>query len=716
MKKCFLSLAILSISIGLLTAQQIDIYKRPIQVEPNRNFDAQHYRLKLTFDLDKKEFWGENKVTLKSLKDGFTECVLDAKELVATEVVNHLNTPLKFDQTDEKLVVRLSRTYSYGEEVTFTIKYYAKDPKKGFFFSDETSRNPKMVSTDSFPDEARHWFPCYDYPHDKVTMELIATVQKPNKVLSNGRLVNIMENEEEDSVTYHWFQDKPHSTYLSMVAIAPFTVIEDSLGSLPINYWVYEKDVEDARRIFKKTPYMIDFFNKLFGYEYPWAKYDQVETPTQGGGAEATSATILGQNVIYDIKADKDFSWETTIAHEISHQWWGDLITLRTWSETWLNESFGTYSDYLYTRFDKGEDEGAVALLGKKNSYFQEAHERYIRPVVFNRYENPGQNFDRHTYPKGACVLHMLRFILGDKPFFSTLSYFLHKHEFQAVDTHDFQTAVKEATGQNMDWFFDMYIFKPGHPRFDVGYTWDKNTKLLKLKISQVQDTSLGIPIYKIPVIIGIVTPEGKTSEKVWLREKEEVFEFQVSKQPLLVRFDEGNYLLKEWTFKKSLEELLYQLKHDDVIGRMWAATELIVFKNDPKTGQALANQAENDDFWAVRRNAVETLSQIKREADIETFKKRSVDENSKVRVAALNALGEFEKPELVPFFMERFEQDDSYLAQAEALNSIAKCGEISSIPFLEKAAQMESPRNVIQRAADAAIKEIKEKITLDIY
>lgn len=713
MKKCFLGLAILSTMIGFLTAHQIDVYKRPIQVEPNRNFDAQHYRLKLTFDLDKKEFWGENKVTLKSLKDEFKECVLDAKELVATEVVNHLNTPLEFDQTDEKLVISLSRAYSYGEEVTFTIKYYAKDPKKGFFFSDETSRNPKMVSTDSFPDEARNWFPCYDYPHDKVTMELIATVQKPNKVLSNGRLVSIKENEEDNSVTYHWHQDKPHSTYLSMVAIAPFAVIEDSLGSLPINYWVYEKDVEDARRIFKKTPYMIEFFNKLYGYEYPWAKYDQVETPTQGGGAEATSATILGQNVIYDKKADKDFSWETIIAHEAAHQWWGDLITLRTWSETWLNESFGTYSDYLYTRFDKGEEEGAVALLGKKNSYLQEAHERYIRPIVFNRYENPGQNFDRHTYPKGACVLHMLRFILGDKPFFSTLSYFLHTHEFQAVDTHDLMTAFKEATGQNMDWFFEQYIYKPGHPVFDVSYSWDSNTKKLNLKISQVQDTSLGIPIYTIPVIFGIVTPSSRTSEKIWLKNKEETFEFPVDEQPLLVRFDEGNYLLKEWTFEKTRDELLYQLKNDDVIGRMWAATELVKFKDNPKTADALASQAENDDFWAVRQKAVEALEKIKREQDINIFKSRSVDENSKVRVAALSALGEYKKTDLVTFFVDRFEKDDSYLAQAEALRAIAKCGDKNSIPFLEQASQMESPRNVIKRAADAALKEIKEKIEL---
>jgi aminopeptidase N len=193
-----------------------------------------------------------------------------------------------------------------------------------------------------------------------------------------------------------------------MLAIGPFAVIEDSLGSLPVTYWVYEKDVEDAKWIFKKTPHMIDYFNRLFGYEYPWAQYAQVTSPRMGGGAENTTATVLGQGVIHDKRAEQDFSWDSTIAHEVAHQWWGDLITLRTWSQTWLNESFGTYSDYLYTRHDKGEDEGAHDLLGKKNQYLREAHTRYIRPIVFDRYNRPQDNFDSHTYPKGAAVLHML--------------------------------------------------------------------------------------------------------------------------------------------------------------------------------------------------------------------------------------------------------------------------------------------------------------------
>jgi aminopeptidase N len=687
--------------------QKTDLYQRPLQVERSHDFDAIHYRLKLTFDLEQKRFWGENRVTLKPLKDGFRECFLDAMELKVTGILNDQNIPLIFKQTEGQLQINFLRSYNYGDKIIFTIKYSVNNPGKGFFFSEETDRNPNMISTDSWPDEARYWFPCYDYPHDKVTMELIATVKKPNKVLSNGKLISIKEHEQNSLVTYHWHQQKPHSTYLSMVAIGPFAVIKDSLGNLPINYWVYPKDLRDAKRIFRKTPDMIAFFNKIYDYPYPWAKYDQVETPTQGGGAEATSATILGQNVICDEKGEKDFSWQTIIAHEVAHQWWGDLITLRTWSETWMNESFATYSDYLYTRYDRGEEEGALALLNKKNAYLKEARERYIRPIVFNRYESPGQNFDSHTYPKGACVLHMLRFILGDTSFFKTLSCFLHKHAFQAVDTRDFMTAIKDTTGRNLDWFFDQYIFKPGHPVFEVIYKW--KDKRVFLKVSQVQDLSKNIPVYKIPVNIGIKTRKNKTTHKVWISKKEQTFDFEVKDKPLLVRFDEGNHLLKEWTFKKDLNELIYQLKNDDVIGRIWAGSELVSHKMESPARKVLINSAVYDPFWAVRRNSIRALAKNNTTISNSFLRKICQDPNSRVRETAFGILGDKKDPKLIGFFKKQFKQDNSYLVQAEILRAIGKCGSKEASFFLEKALNIPSPRNVINKAATRGLKELSK-------
>lgn len=724
MRRFFISLFIilLSISTQIGYAQKVDVYSRPLQSERSRDYDVIHYLIKLWFDEEAKTFWGENTITISPFKDGFTECVLDAETFTVTSVKDENGKSLKFEQPPHQLIINFSKQYNYEDTLSFTVFYSAKNPSVdstkfgmskryalGLSFIEESPDNPSLIQALSFPTGARHWYPCYDHPNDKTTQEMIVTVKSEYKALSNGRLVSVKEDKKKRTKTFHWNQDLPHPTYLSVLVAGPYEVIEDSLGSLPINYWVYKKDLKDAMRSFHKTPEIIAFFNKEFGCDYPWAKYDQITIPGIGGGSECTSATIIGQTTIHDERAEQDFPSHWLVAHEAAHQWWGDLITLRDWGHTWLNESFGTYFDYFYTKHELGEDEGALNLLNKKNSYLYEAHNRYIRPIVFHCWDYPVQNFDRHTYPKGAAVIHMMRWILGEKPFQKTISHFLHKHAFHPVDTHDFLTAIKEATGQNFDWFFEQWLFKPGHPVFDVSYSWDPDSKNIQMKITQVQNTSKGIPIFKTPVIISIVTPEGKKSEKVWLKERVEEFAFSCDQKPLMVRFDEGNYLLKEWTFEKSVDELLYQLKNDDVIGRMWAASELGKFKGNPRVTDALIHSAKNDPFWAVRRDAVYSLSGVQDEKHIEFLKSKAKDENSKVRAAALDRLGNLKRAELVYFFKERFENDDSYVARAEALRAIGKCGSKSQMSFLEKAAKMKSPRNVLKRAAEWAIGQINK-------
>ena len=317
---------------------------------------------------------------------------------------------------------------------------------------------------------------------------------------------------------------------------------------------------------------------------------------------------------------------------------------------------------------------------------------------------------DGHSYPKGAVVLQMLRFVMGEEPFFRTLEHFLHKYAFEAVDTHDLMKTIKEVTGQNLDWFFKQCIYKPGHPFFKVSYSWDENTSILNLKINQIQDYSRGIPVYTLPVNIGITTAAGKIVKKVWIKEKANSYEFKVKEKPLLVRFDEGNWLIKEWVFDKSLEELLYQLKNDDVIGRMWAATELEKYNDNAQAFAGLKESGEKDPFRHVRKNAVVTIGKLKDRDLISFFKEKSSDSDSKVRVEALRALGEFRDSGLVEFFKERFKRDDSYLAQAEALRSIGKCGDKTSVSFLENAGKMKSPRRMFSRVVKAAIEEINKK------
>jgi aminopeptidase N len=690
-----------------LHGQPAELLRRPENFERSRDYDALHYKLVFVLDDKEKSYRGENMITLASLKDGLKSLVFDAEDFAVTEVTWPAGRALPFALENKKLAVNLTRGLAYGETVSIVVRFYQKNPKTGLKFIGEAPDHPGQINTYSWPEEAHHWFPGYDYPNDKVTSEVIATVRGDFKVLSNGRLVGVTEDKAAGTKTWHWSQEKPHPAYCIMLAAGPFEVIEDSLGSLPVDYWVYPKDAADARRSFHKTPKMIDFYNKTFGLAYPWAKYDQVCVAGYGGGMEATTATILGQGTIHDERADQDFSSDGLVAHELAHMWWGDLVTERAWPDVWLSESFATYSEYLFSRSDRGEDEGALNLEDKKAEYLNEARSRYIRPIVFNRYNQPWEIMDGHSYPKGAAVLHMLRFVMGDKPFFRMIGDFLSRFAFKNADTHDLMTVVKESSGENLDWFFEQWIYKPGHPVFEVSTAWDGNTGKLRVKIRQVQDFSKGIPVYKTPVLIGIRTPGKSAAEKVWISRKEETFEFDAPERPLLVSFDEGNYLLKELTFEKSMEELVFQLRNDDAVGRLRAAADLAPYSGDAAVRDVLLEAAGKDGFWAVRRAAVETLAKSGG-SGLELFLKEKLsDGNSRVRAAAIRALGRAKSPSLVPFFESTFKRDSSYLVQAESLAAIGECGGRDRIAFLKKAGAMASPWNILHRSADSAIKKI---------
>ncbi|MCX6568862.1 MAG: aminopeptidase, partial [Candidatus Aminicenantes bacterium] len=286
MKKTAL-VAILVLAVSLPSSgQNVDWSKKTLQSERSRSYDALHYLIKIKLDLDQKTFDGATTVTLASFREGLATCVLDAEEFTVTSVVSDDGLPLKFDQTAKELVVDLPRPYKFGEELSFTCFYHGRDPKIGLRFMPETADNPQIVFSDSFPENVHHWFPCFDYPNDKVTDEIVATVKSGLKVAANGRLVSVIEDKAAGTVTYHWSQDLPHSTYLIFLAAAPYVVVHDSYGTLPVDYWVYPSDEAKVKPTYGKTPKMIEFFNKIFGYDYPWQKYDQVSVPS-GGGAES---------------------------------------------------------------------------------------------------------------------------------------------------------------------------------------------------------------------------------------------------------------------------------------------------------------------------------------------------------------------------------------------------------------------------------------------
>jgi aminopeptidase N len=414
---------------------------------------------------------------------------------------------------------------------------------------------------------------------------------------------------------------------------------------------------------------LIAFFEDLYGTNFPWVKYDQIIVPGIDGGAESTSATLLGRRVIqYEREGDKGAS-DWLLAHEIAHQWWGSLIGYRDWTHAWLAESFATHGEYLFILDDLGADEGALYFLEYKNSYLKEAQDKFIRPVVTHMWDKPNDMFDQHSYEKGGIVLNMFQDLVGADTFKEILNSFLATHAYSNVTTDDFFETVRQVTGKDYSWFFDQWLLSPGHPALDVSYIWDKRRELLTMKVKQTQDTSAGVPVFRLPIKVGITTRAGKQVESVWLTKKTHTFKFKVGEQPLMVRFDEGDVLLKEWTLKKPVSELLYQLDRDSVTGRIWAAGELQDHLGDSAVRSALTNSAVHDESWAVRQKAIQVLGTTQSEASRDLLKARVLqDGDIRVRVAAIEMLGEFQDPELKPFFLE--------------------------------AAEIPSPRNAVRRAA----------------
>ena len=735
-----LSFLLAVLSIDVAASQTIDVYSRPVQKERTREFDALHYHIEISLDDKTNSFEGATTVSLLPFEDGFRRATLHAGMYTVSRVENKDGQLLSFDQQPDKLTVSFPKAYSPFEIVQFTVYYEAKNltdstgQTRGINFMPANARHPAQIFTQSFPRGARNWFPCYDEPNDKATMDIIATVRSDYELLSNGRLVAVLENKSEKTKTFYWSQELPHSTYLSVIMAAPYTVVRDSLGPLPVNYWVYPSDVKYVASTFPRTPEIIALFNKEYGFDYPWAKYDQATIAGIGGGAECTSASELGEGVMHDERAVQDFSgYGWLICHEAAHQWWGDLITCRDWTHTWLNESFGTYSEVMFALHDKGENDAAVNVLGKKNDYLREAHTRYMRPIVFDRWNQPNDNFDRHTYQKGAVLIHHFRWLLGEKDFHSVMASFLKKYAYKAPDTKNFMAVVNEVTGKNMDWFFEDWFFRPGHPVFDVRYQWNERKNMILLTVNQIQDTANGRPVFRSPLDIKIVDTKGSRIHHVTLQKRNETFELPSKGKPLLVRFDEGNHLLKEWTFEKTTDELLYQLNNDDVTGRMWAIEQL-VDREDKRIFGALKEAAMNDSFWSVRRDAlyrlagfrgvvqmdldrglipqsrldsVHMIPGIDRSSMLALFKRMAVDPHSQVRAAAVYGLGNLQAREEIAFLKNRYRKDDSYVAQGAILRALGKCGDKSVIDLLNEASQSDSPRNVLRNAAQWALAQL---------
>ena len=684
----------------------------PVRELRDEPFDVLHYRVSLDLDETTRSMDGTVEIRLQA-EAGISEVALDA-DTYEVRAVRAGGEDLDFTHDGGTLAIALGAPLAAGETLVLEIDYGGSDIDVdatqygmaanydlGLDFKDESEANPQLINTLSFPEGARHWYPSVDHPADRATFELLATVREDWKVLSNGRLIGISEGARPGTRTHHWRLDEPHPTYLSVLVAGPYEVIEDFHGDIPVNYWVYPKDVEDADRSFHKTTAMMAFFDEEFGVPYPWNKYDQVTIPGIGGGAESTTATVLGQSTIHDERAEQDFPSHGLVAHEVAHHWWGDLISYRDWGETWLTESFGTYSEYLWHAYELGPDEAGENMRRKRESYLRQA-ETVLRPVVTNQWRRPNDNFDSHTYPKGAALLRLLRHTTGDAEFRAGIKHFLEKHSFQPVDTEDFITAFDEAAGQDIRWFIEMWLRRPGHPILEIESAWDGDSVEMQIRQIQGPEASMGaVPeAYRAPLSVRVVTASGSEVHPFTLAGREQSLSFPASEEPRYVRFDADDVLLAELRIDRPTAEWIAQLGDDDGAGRRRAAVALGEIGGD-EARAALRAAVGSDPFWAVRQAAIAGLDPEDGDAAEALRMAAAEDAKSDVRTSALARLGGAAG---VEFLIERFRNDSSYRAQAAAVTALGEIGGDAVSAVLEEAAAMASPRDIVARAAREAM------------
>lgn len=711
---------------------------------PNRPADVQHVKLAITLDFEQETVSGVASTTFSALYESVRTITFDAVELTIESVSLVDGPKLSFTNSAKKLVVTLDRAYAYGEQFTLVVHYHAK-PRTGLHFikpAPEDPTRPVQAWTFGQPRYHSYWFPCHDAPNDRATTEILVTVPAHFLTVSNGNLLSVTDNGA--TKTHHWRHDVPHAAYLISLVVGDFAVIEDSYQGKPVTYYVRKDRKDDAHFYLGKTPEMMRFFSDYTGVEYPYDKYAQTVVELYTGAMEHTTATTHSFTLLLDERATLDLGAEyvSVVAHELAHQWFGDLVTCRDWPNGWLNEGFATYFEELWSEHDQGTDYFKQSMLSLKQGYLSE-DSHYRRPIVYNVYHDHGfELFDGHMYNKGCWVLHMLRHQLGETAFRRAVKTYLERYREKEVITADLERTFEEVTGRSLARFFQQWVYSGGYPAFEVSYSWDGEHSLAKVKIRQTQRVDDLTPCFVTPVDLAFTipssdetAPDGFASEThtVSLQvivgedgQTEQSFYLPLEREPLLVRFDPDGWLLKTLKFERSTKLLRYQLTHDpDVLGRIEAA-EALGEQGDDESLAALKTALTTDPFWGVRAAAASALGTIENEQAqsvlIQALQDLHPTEFARVRIAIVSALGHYQAPQQAELAQRSaltlrtlLEKGDvSYRVESAAAEALGKTRTPHSVELLTQLIERPSWMHTLQRGIFSGLAATGEDRVID--
>jgi aminopeptidase N len=671
----------------------------------SRNYDLQHVKTHLWFDIEHKSFHGEVTHSIALLQDNLSDVQFDSVNLKIDEVKLD-GKAAKFTTTADKVVVDLASTGKKGDKHEIFIRYEGS-PKKGLYFvaPDKNYPNrPKEVWTQGEAEDTRYYIPIYDYPNDRTTSEMIMTVPASWITISNGTLEST-KDESDGTKTWTWKQDQTLSTYLITAVAGEFVEKKDTWRGIPLRYVVPKGQEADIDPTFVRTKGMLDLFSDKLGVKYPWAQYAQssVNDFVEGGMENTSATTLTTHGLVNPALAGEDSRDSDDLnSHELAHQWFGDLVTCKDWSNIWLNEGFATYFEHYWGEQHFGADEAAYEFWRDQNQWMR-GKRSFGHPIV-ERKSGDSIEFASNEYTKGGWVLKMLRTKLGDDNFFAALHHYLEVNRGQNVVTADLQKAIEQQTNINVDQFFHQWIWRAGAPKYEVSYTYDDAAHAIKLDVKQTQKVEGMVGLFEMPVDVEVTTASGRKTTSIDVSKADETFTIPADSKPQMVLFDKGDKILKGLDFKKEPAAYVYQLKNaTDVSDRADAAVALGLAKDYPDGVAALGYAAQHDTYWGVRNEALRALGKLN-SADALKQITAALDANQQpwVRAMAVGQLGEFKDDvsTLGPKLTEIAANDKAYRVRAAALTALGEIKAPNAFDVLSAAVKSDSPDDSLRNAA----------------
>ncbi|MEO8109287.1 MAG: M1 family metallopeptidase [Ginsengibacter sp.] len=688
MKKVLLALIFAS-SAFIASAQQDETqsdtaWKHEYRATATRINDLVHTKLEVSFDYDKAWMYGKEWVTLHPHFYPTDSLTLDAKGMEIKEIAlmkGSAKTPLKYSYDDSmQLKINLGKVYKEGENYTVYINYISKpnDLKeqgsaaitdaKGLYFINpkgEDKDKPTQIWTQGETESNSAWFPTIDKPNQKTTEEIYMTVPSKYVTLSNGLLISQKKNADGTRTDY-WKMDLPHAPYLFFMGVGDYVIVKDHHKKLPVNYYVEKEYASVANKIFGETPSMIGLYERLTGVPYAWPKYDQIVGRDYVSGAmENTTATLHQESAYQNARQLVDGnSWEEVIAHELFHQWFGDLVTTESWSNITLNESFADYSETLWDTYRYGQDAGDEHIEENRQTYLSNPGNA-SKDLVRFYYQDKEDVFDGVSYPKGGAILHMLRNYVGDSAFFKSLNLYLTTNKFKSAEAQQLRLAFEQVTGRDLNWFWNEWYYGHGQPNLTINYDYSNNKE--RIIIEQTQSGQ----IFKLPVAIDVYNGgASKTRYNVWVKNKADTFYFPGSQKPSWVNVDADKVLLAKKTDKKSAEEFQQQFKY---AGNYMDRKEALSYFAKNKMSDLV--NGLTDKYWGLRLFTLEALEENKSYTipsvlnGIEQIAAK--ESNKKVQAKAIEILAQTKDKKYQPLFT-KYVSDSSYSVSGAALEGLS--------------------------------------------